>query len=276
MITMARSLLCNTHHTIFYSYCCPYGGSHVLPGIFSGFALVFTLAVSGGCTFLRLSDAAPIDELFNNNPAGTIGAGIWFYEDVNAVGTEATTCVEYPEFFPTDTAFQFTRFFSTLSSFGGTALFVMLMIAACRDFSKSKYLMIVAAGFFAMSLICMLQLVSRGWALQKMSFFFFSETHRSDFSSVKILLASDLCKKASTCEMGGNAKLIIITSLLWMLAGVLTAKMKRKPWSNHRNGATTELPPNYPPEDRSTALTEADPEDDIVVSNSQQSTHNLT
>ncbi|GAX22905.1 hypothetical protein FisN_24Lh192 [Fistulifera solaris] len=227
-------------------YCCPYGSSHALPGILSGFALFFTLAVSGGCTFLRLSDAAPIDELFNNNPAGTIGAGIWFFEDVNAVGTEATTCVEYPEFFPTDTAFQFTRFFSTLSSFGGTALFVMLMIAACRDFSKSKYLMVVATGFFAVSLICMLQL---------------------------ILLASDLCQKASTCEMGGNAKLIIVTSLLWMLAGGMTAKMKRKPLPN-RTDATMELPP--PSDDRSTALTEADLEEEMVVSNSQPNTHNLT
>jgi hypothetical protein len=76
--------------------------------------------------------------------------------------------------------------------------------------------------------------------------------------------------------MGGNAKLIIITSLLWMLAGVMTAKMKRKPMPNRTN-ATMELPPHiYPPDDRSTALTEADPDKEIVVPNSQHSTHNLT
>ena len=142
---------------------------HTLPGILSGFALFFTIAVSGGCKFLTLTGATPIvEELLNittTTTSRTVGAGIWFYEDLYAVGSDPTTCVEYPEFFPTDTAFQFTRFLSTLSSFGGIALFVMLMIAACRDFSKTKYLMFVAAGFFALSLTCMLQLVSKRSAM---------------------------------------------------------------------------------------------------------------
>lgn len=139
---------------------------HALPGILSGIALFFTLAVTGGCTFLSVTGSIPIEEVLNittTNSAitGKVGAGIWFFQDLNAVGTDPTTCVEYPKAFPTDTAFQFTRFFSTLSFFGGITLFVMLMIAACRDFSKTKYLMVVAAGFFGLSLISMLHLVSK-------------------------------------------------------------------------------------------------------------------
>ena len=88
----------------------------------------------------------------------------------------------------------------------------------------------------------------------------------------KVLLASDICTEASQCEMGGNAKLIILTSLLWILSGVSTARMKRRPLED----PGVELAPypaqSYHAEDRSTAFTESDVDDEIVVLNSNSMT----
>lgn len=144
------------------SYCCPYGGMHVIPGILSGFALFLTFVGSSGCTFLSLSGSTPILDVLDltTNSSIRVGAGIWYFENVNAVGSDTTVCVEYPGTFQPDTALSLVRLFSSISSLGGIAFFVMLLIAACKNFAETKYMMVVAAGFFSLSLICMLLLVS--------------------------------------------------------------------------------------------------------------------
>lgn len=135
---------------------------HALSGILSGFALLSTLAAMGGCTFLSLSGSRTIEQVLDLPTNSTIirsaGAGIWFLEEIDAVDPDV--CVEYTGAFEPDAAFRFARFFSIVLFFGGISLFTMLMIASCRNFSKSKYMLYVAAGFFVLSLICLLLLVS--------------------------------------------------------------------------------------------------------------------
>lgn len=82
---------------------------------------------------------------------------------------------------------------------------------------------------------------------------------------LKAFLASDLCVEASECEIGGNAKIVIIASLLWLLSGASTVMLKPKPLEQ---SASLELPyvphsarsPStaFPRDDRSTASTELD------------------
>ena len=78
-----------------------------------------------------------------------------------------------------------------------------------------------------------------------------------------------LHRNASQCEMGANAILwIIITSFLWILSGVSTARMKRKLLEQNSSlELLIPLPAQSSPKDQSGALTAS--KDEMMVASAQ-------
>lgn len=178
--------------------CCPYGCTFVAPCILGIIAMAFTWSSTWGCHFLELGGS------------NTIGVGPWSVEDFNLLETivdddDDDGCIswdesDYLDMDMIDAPLKFTRAISMIGAFVGLIFWITLMFAGCMIIPPAVLKLMVP--IFGLVAVCMLLTL--------------------------VMMASDVCKDASDCQLSGGGVAAILAFFFWLSTSASIVFMKEK------------------------------------------------
>ncbi|KAL7573580.1 hypothetical protein ACA910_008716 [Epithemia clementina (nom. ined.)] len=181
--------------------CCPYGCTFVAPCIFGILAISFSWSAAWGCHYVELSNAR----------GNELGVGPWAVETITSFTDdsfqtkdhEECTTWEDHDLFSTsmiDTPLRFTRAISMIGAFLGLFFWIPLMFAGCMILRPS--LLSAMIPIFVLVGICMILTL--------------------------VMLASDVCKDAYDCDLGGGGVVAILAFICWIVTAIVVRCMREK------------------------------------------------